>query len=93
MPEDFTPDPEDVLAATSEALDVQAIDGTPYPMLSPDAMTNDLIDRVVVWVASQTAGTEDQLLRAAGMILHSAGMSCIHSIGHRHDEEGKPDFD
>jgi len=84
------PNPEEIFSSSPEALDVQAMDGTPYPLLTPEQLYDDIIDRVVVWVASQTAGTENQLLMAAGTILHTMSLSCLNSVGHDHDEDGNP---
>lgn len=88
MPEEFNPDPEDILATTPKALEVRTIDGTPYPMLTPQQLTDDIVDRVIVWAASRAAATEDQLLLGAGAILHKISLDCLNSVGHRHDDEG-----
>lgn len=84
------PNPDDVFATSPEAIEVQAMDGTPYPVLTPEQLYDDIIDRVVVWVASLQAGTEDQLLMAAGQILHQMSLFCLNSVGHQHDEDGNP---
>jgi hypothetical protein len=90
MPKQHDHDSEDVLSTTAKALDVRSIGGDPYPMMTPEDLVNDIIDRTVVWTASQQAMTEDQLLLSAGAILHSISLECLRSAGHGHDDDGNP---